>query len=91
MKVLGMSVMRGMCDGLGMTPPEWEEMRGMVDDSFWVMRVIGTWRGTELPTRGWYHRGVVVGVGVGIVVVVVHLLPRAMLRGLTLSPRYITP
>ncbi|KAK4685402.1 hypothetical protein P7C73_g4748, partial [Tremellales sp. Uapishka_1] len=41
MKVLGMAVMRGMCDGLGVTEEEWREMSGMVDDTFWVMRVIG--------------------------------------------------
>lgn len=28
--------------GLGMTPDEWQELRSKVDDSFWVMRVIGT-------------------------------------------------
>jgi hypothetical protein len=41
MKGLGMAVMRAMCDGLGMDDAEWEGMRGLVDDSFWVMRVIG--------------------------------------------------
>lgn len=52
MKVLGMSVMRGMCDGLGLSMEEWEEMRAMVDDSFWVMRVIGAWRGMGLLDLG---------------------------------------
>lgn len=30
-----------MADGLGMTKEEWEELRGSIDDSFWVMRIIG--------------------------------------------------
>jgi hypothetical protein len=30
-----------MANGLGMSPPEWQELRNQVDDSFWVMRVIG--------------------------------------------------
>ncbi|KAL7419865.1 hypothetical protein Q5752_005781 [Cryptotrichosporon argae] len=41
MKTLGMAVMRAMADGLGMSASEWDELRGMVDDSFWVMRAIG--------------------------------------------------
>jgi len=41
MKDLGMIVMQAMADGLGMSPEEWEELRKQVDDSFWVMRVIG--------------------------------------------------
>ena len=41
MKILGMCVMRALADGLGMTETEWEDLRGMMDDSFWVMRVIG--------------------------------------------------
>jgi len=31
-----------MSIGLGMTRDEWEDLRNQVDDSFWVMRVIGT-------------------------------------------------
>ena len=31
-----------MAVGLGMTPDEWAELRSKVDDSFWVMRIIGT-------------------------------------------------
>lgn len=31
-----------MSIGLGMTRDEWEDLRSQVDDSFWVMRVIGT-------------------------------------------------
>lgn len=31
-----------MSVGLGMTREEWQELRSQVDDSFWVMRVIGT-------------------------------------------------
>ncbi|KAJ7175853.1 hypothetical protein C8R46DRAFT_890706 [Mycena filopes] len=41
MKALGLIVMEAMADGLGMTPDEWQELRGQVDDSFWVMRAIG--------------------------------------------------
>ncbi|KAF9534471.1 Clavaminate synthase-like protein [Crepidotus variabilis] len=41
MKELGMIVMEAMSQGLGMTQDEWEELRAQVDDSFWVMRVIG--------------------------------------------------
>lgn len=31
-----------MSIGLGMTRDEWQDLRSQVDDSFWVMRVIGT-------------------------------------------------
>jgi isopenicillin N synthase-like dioxygenase len=41
MKALGLIVMKAMAAGLGMTPEEWEELRAQVDDSFWVLRVIG--------------------------------------------------
>ncbi|KAJ9094443.1 hypothetical protein QFC21_005982 [Naganishia friedmannii] len=41
MKVLGMIVMKAMADGLGMEDDEWEELSRMVQDTFWVMRVIG--------------------------------------------------
>jgi len=30
-----------MANGLGMSLEEWEDLRKQVDDSFWVMRVIG--------------------------------------------------
>jgi hypothetical protein len=30
-----------MADGLGMTSEEWVGLRSQVDDSFWVMRIIG--------------------------------------------------
>lgn len=30
-----------MACGLGMTPEEWAELKAQVDDSFWVMRIIG--------------------------------------------------
>ncbi len=30
-----------MADGLKMTLEEWEELKSKIDDSFWVMRVIG--------------------------------------------------
>lgn len=82
MKVLGMSVMRGMCDGLGMTPLEWEGMRAMVNDSFWVMRVIGTWRGSTSLTRdsvASHHHTII------LVVVVFRLVPWGRPVGLSLS------
>ncbi|ODO11572.1 hypothetical protein I350_00353 [Cryptococcus amylolentus CBS 6273] len=41
MKVLGLAVMHAMADGLDMDEAEWKELKGCVDDSFWVMRVIG--------------------------------------------------
>ncbi|CAA7261398.1 unnamed protein product [Cyclocybe aegerita] len=41
MKKLGLIVMEAMSAGLGMTREEWTELRNQVDDSFWVMRVIG--------------------------------------------------
>ncbi|KIL67882.1 hypothetical protein M378DRAFT_159086 [Amanita muscaria Koide BX008] len=41
MKKLGMIVMEAMAAGLGLTQDEWHELRSQVDDSFWVMRVIG--------------------------------------------------
>lgn len=31
-----------MAGGLGMTPEEWSELRAQVDDSFWVLRIIGS-------------------------------------------------
>lgn len=30
-----------MAVGLGLTTEEWQDLRSQVDDSFWVMRVIG--------------------------------------------------
>lgn len=30
-----------MAKGLGMTQEEWLDLRSKVDDSFWVMRIIG--------------------------------------------------
>ncbi|KAI0061684.1 Clavaminate synthase-like protein [Artomyces pyxidatus] len=41
MKTLGLVVMEAMSVGLGMTPEEWADLRDQVDDSFWVMRIIG--------------------------------------------------
>jgi len=41
MKELGLIVMEAMAVGLGMTPEEWQELKANVDDSFWVMRIIG--------------------------------------------------
>jgi isopenicillin N synthase-like dioxygenase len=41
MKTLGLVVMEAMAAGLGMSPEEWAELRSQVDDSFWVMRIIG--------------------------------------------------
>ncbi|KAK7048355.1 Oxoglutarate 3-dioxygenase [Favolaschia claudopus] len=42
MKALGLIVMEAMAVGLGMTTDEWLELRSQVDDSFWVMRAIGS-------------------------------------------------
>ncbi|KAH9065414.1 Clavaminate synthase-like protein [Lactarius vividus] len=39
MKALGLMVIMAM--GLGMTDAEWEDLKSQVDDSFWVMRIIG--------------------------------------------------
>ncbi len=41
MKQLGLMVMKAMADGLGMSSNEWEELKALVDDTFWVMRLIG--------------------------------------------------
>lgn len=41
MKKLGMILMEAMAYGLGMNAEEWDELRAQVDDSFWVMRIIG--------------------------------------------------
>ncbi|EIW80964.1 Clavaminate synthase-like protein [Coniophora puteana RWD-64-598 SS2] len=41
MKNLGMIVMEAMAIGLGMAKDEWEALKHEVDDSFWVMRIIG--------------------------------------------------
>ncbi|KAF8510845.1 hypothetical protein JB92DRAFT_418893 [Gautieria morchelliformis] len=41
MKALGLVVMEALSVGLGMTSTEWQDLRSRVDDSFWVMRVIG--------------------------------------------------
>jgi hypothetical protein len=30
-----------MALGLGMTNAEWEDLKAQVDDSFWVLRIIG--------------------------------------------------
>ena len=40
-KLIGLVRVGSMAIGLGATPEEWEELKGNVDDSFWVMRVIG--------------------------------------------------
>lgn len=41
MKKLGTIVMRAMADGLGLSAEEQEGLLNQVNDSFWVMRVIG--------------------------------------------------
>ncbi|KAH9049912.1 Clavaminate synthase-like protein [Lactarius hengduanensis] len=41
MKAVGLMVMHAMPMGLGMTDAEWEDLRSQVDDSFWVLRIIG--------------------------------------------------
>ena len=33
-----------MAVGLGCTPEEWLALRSKIDDSFWVMRIIGNFR-----------------------------------------------
>lgn len=38
-----------MAAGLGMTPAEWDDLRAQVDDSFWVLRVIGPRLFTNVP------------------------------------------
>lgn len=34
-------IIASMATGLGMSSEEWGDLRAKVDDSFWVMRVIG--------------------------------------------------
>ncbi|KAF8517425.1 hypothetical protein BU17DRAFT_49951 [Hysterangium stoloniferum] len=41
MRALGLIVMEAMAVGLGMASGEWEDLRSKVDESFWIMRVIG--------------------------------------------------
>ncbi|KAG6330250.1 hypothetical protein ID866_8839 [Astraeus odoratus] len=41
MKKLGMIVMEAMANGLGLSEEEWKELRGQVDQSFWILRIIG--------------------------------------------------
>ncbi|KAI0304419.1 Clavaminate synthase-like protein [Multifurca ochricompacta] len=41
MKALGLAVMHAMATGLGVTDTEWEDLKAKVDDSFWVMRILG--------------------------------------------------
>lgn len=41
MKTLGLIVMHAMAVGLGMADAEWEDLKALVDDSFWVQRIIG--------------------------------------------------
>ncbi|RXW23388.1 hypothetical protein EST38_g2450 [Candolleomyces aberdarensis] len=41
MKMLGLVVMKAMAVGLGLTEEEQQDLLNKVDDSFWVMRVIG--------------------------------------------------
>ncbi|KAJ8473332.1 hypothetical protein ONZ51_g7936 [Trametes cubensis] len=43
MKELGMIIMEAMATGLGLTPEEWTDLRSKIDDSFWVMRIIGSY------------------------------------------------
>lgn len=39
-----------MAAGLGVTSEEWEELRENIDDSFWVLRVIGS---SIVPPPAW--------------------------------------
>lgn len=41
-----------MACGLGMDAVEWHELRAQVDDSFWIMRIIGSF-----PTTSEYPCG----------------------------------
>ena len=41
-----------MAYGLGMDAEEWQELRAQVDDSFWVMRIIGSFPTTSEHSRG---------------------------------------
>jgi hypothetical protein len=36
--------------GLGMTNDEWEDLKAQVDDSFWVLRIIGLLATLRYPT-----------------------------------------
>lgn len=45
-----------MSVGLGMTTEEWEDLKSQVDNSFWVMRVIGKSRSFENTRRPDYMR-----------------------------------
>jgi isopenicillin N synthase-like dioxygenase len=55
MKILGMAVMRAFADGLEMSDEEWQELRGLIDNSFWVMRVIGKSLHNPLSDKGTHH------------------------------------
>jgi hypothetical protein len=39
-----------MAVGLGMTDAEWEDLKAQVDDSFWVLRIIGPFVYTTLSS-----------------------------------------
>lgn len=39
-----------MAVGLGMTNAEWEDLKAKVDDSFWVLRIIGPLCYATLPS-----------------------------------------
>lgn len=43
--------------GLGMTNAEWEDLKAQVDDSFWVLRILGLLatvrRSTPRPNLKW--------------------------------------
>ena len=39
-----------MAMGLGMTNDEWEDLKAQVDDSFWVLRILGLLRTPLDPT-----------------------------------------
>lgn len=41
MHVIGLALIEATAQGLGLTADEWAHLRGLVADSFWVMRCIG--------------------------------------------------
>ncbi|KAF8582141.1 Clavaminate synthase-like protein [Ramaria rubella] len=55
MKALGLIVMEAMAVGLDMNANEWHDLRSKVDDSFWVLRVIG------YPSLPDHHDGISCG------------------------------
>ncbi|KDQ25785.1 hypothetical protein PLEOSDRAFT_1097555 [Pleurotus ostreatus PC15] len=57
MKVLGLIVMEAVAFGLGMTPDEWQQLRGQVDDGFWGLRTIGSTLCQDIPDHDGFSCG----------------------------------